>query len=46
LKGHGFSRAEKVPNKNAALAAEGILIVHITFPQGLKCLRENARSSG
>jgi hypothetical protein len=36
LKGHGFSRAADVLNANAALAAEGMLVVQNRFPQGLK----------
>jgi hypothetical protein len=36
LKGHGFSRAEREPNKGSALAAEGMQVVEKTVPQGLK----------
>jgi hypothetical protein len=36
LKGHGFSRAVRAPNRNAALAAEGMRFVAGEFPQGLK----------
>ncbi len=36
LKGHGFSRAENVPDINAALAAEGTQMDRFAFPQGLK----------
>jgi len=36
LKGHDFSRAKIGPIKIAALAAEGMLAVPKTFPQGLK----------
>jgi zinc protease len=36
LKGHGFSRAERALNENAALAAEGLHTVVEIFPQGLK----------
>ncbi len=42
LKGHGFSRAAKAPKTDAALAAEGMQADMKTFPQGLKCLRENS----
>ena len=36
LKGHGFSRAAEVPNKNAALAAEGMQVAQNEPPQGLR----------
>jgi len=36
LKGHGFSRAGNEWGKDSALAAEGIQIAEVTFPQGLK----------
>ena len=36
LKGHGFSRAIEGKETVAALAAEGILIIEGSFPQGLK----------
>ncbi len=36
LKGHGFSRAVKLPKWNAALAAEGMQMVEENLPQGLK----------
>jgi hypothetical protein len=36
LKGHGFSRAVEEANPRSALAAEGMLVVESTFPQGLK----------
>jgi hypothetical protein len=36
LKGHGFSRAVKMPARTAALAAEGMQAGENSFPQGLK----------
>jgi oxygen-independent coproporphyrinogen-3 oxidase len=35
LKGHGFSRAKREQNEDAALAAEGMCVGEPTFPQGL-----------
>jgi ATP-binding cassette subfamily B protein len=36
LKGHGFSRADEMPAKDVALAAEGMHRTQADFPQGLK----------
>jgi hypothetical protein len=36
LKGHGFSRAIKSPERESALAAEGMQIIENKSPPGLK----------
>jgi Cu+-exporting ATPase len=46
LKGHGLSRAVDAPNKDTALAAEGMQVAEDAYPQGLKPNSSYSSSNG